>query len=73
MSPESAPEIANAIHQLRQESRSRMGAFVAKRRGAEVYTVGVYMGRGVATENDRKPTSPPQDRTSISARTPRWR
>ena len=33
-----------------------MGTFVAaKRRGAEVYTVGLYMGRGVATENDRKP------------------
>lgn len=32
-----------------------MGTFVEKRRGAEVYTVGLYMGRGVATENDRKP------------------
>ena len=32
-----------------------MGTFVARRRGAEVYTIGLYMGRGVATWNDRKP------------------
>ncbi|HEX4332273.1 MAG TPA: erythromycin esterase family protein [Usitatibacter sp.] len=37
------------------EDAKTMGTFVAKRRGAEVYTVGLYMGRGVATENDRKP------------------
>lgn len=32
-----------------------MGTIVARRRGAEVYTVGLYMGRGVAAENDRSP------------------
>lgn len=31
-----------------------MGAWVARRRGAEVYTVGLYMGRGVAMQNDRR-------------------
>jgi len=30
-----------------------MGAWVAQRRAAEVYTIGLYMGRGVATTNDR--------------------
>ena len=30
-----------------------MGAWVAQRRAAEVYTIGLYMGRGVATMNDR--------------------
>jgi erythromycin esterase len=30
-----------------------MGQWVAKRRGAEVYTLGLYMGRGVATWNDQ--------------------
>ena len=32
-----------------------MGTSVAKRRGAQVYTIGLYMGRGVAAENDRTP------------------
>ena len=35
--------------------RSSMGTLVAKRRGGEVYTIGLYMGRGVAAENDRTP------------------
>ena len=30
-----------------------MGSWVAKRRGAEVYTIGLYMGRGVGTLNNR--------------------
>jgi len=30
-----------------------MGAWVAQRRGAEVYTIGLYMGRGVGTLNNR--------------------
>jgi erythromycin esterase len=33
-----------------------MGAWIAKRRDpAEVYSLGIYMGRGVASTNDRKP------------------
>lgn len=32
-----------------------MGQFVAARREAEVYTIGLYMGRGVATLNNRQP------------------
>jgi erythromycin esterase len=48
-----------------------MGTFVAKRRGAEVYTIGLYMGRGVAAENDRKPYDiappPPQSLEAILA------
>jgi erythromycin esterase-like protein len=30
-----------------------MGSWVAERRGAEVYTIGLYMGRGAATLNNR--------------------
>lgn len=30
-----------------------MGAWVAQRRAAEVYTIGLFMGRGAATQNDR--------------------
>ena len=30
-----------------------MGAWVAERRGAEVYTIGLFMGRGAATLNNR--------------------
>ena len=30
-----------------------MGAWVAQRRGSEVYTVGIVMGRGVGTWNNR--------------------
>src|SRR5262249_30565340 len=32
-----------------------MGTIVARRRGDEVYTIGLYAGRGVAAENDRTP------------------
>jgi erythromycin esterase len=32
-----------------------MGAIVAERRKAEVYTVGLFMGHGAATMNDREP------------------
>ena len=41
-----------------------MGAWVAERRGHEVYTLGLFMGRGVATWNNRAPyeiVSPPTD------------
>ena len=41
-----------------------MGAWVDKRRGREVYTVGLYMGRGAAARNDRKVYAiapPPED------------
>lgn len=31
-----------------------MGEFVGERRGGEVYTIGFYMGRGVATRNNRE-------------------
>jgi len=31
-----------------------MGSLVGERRGAEVYTVGLYMGWGIGTQNDRK-------------------
>ncbi|HST00634.1 MAG TPA: erythromycin esterase family protein, partial [Usitatibacter sp.] len=32
-----------------------MGTLVAKRRGSEVYAIGLYAGHGVAAENDRTP------------------
>jgi erythromycin esterase-like protein len=48
-----------------------MGTLVAKRRGNEVYTIGLYMGRGVAAENDRTPYDiappPPQSLEAILA------
>lgn len=37
-----------------QAEPQAMGAWVDRRRGAEVYTVGLYMGRGVATTNSRE-------------------
>src|SRR6185503_1197466 len=42
-----------------------MGSLVAKRRGSEAYTIGLYMGRGVAAENDRTPydIAPPPPET----------
>ena len=42
---------------------SAMGAWVAQRRASEVYTIGLYMGRGVATMNDRSryEIKPPPD------------
>ena len=42
-----------------------MGTIVASRRGREVYTIGLYMGRGVAAENDRTPydIGPPPPRS----------
>lgn len=51
--------------------RSGMGTLVAKRRDGEVYTIGLYMGRGVAAENDRTPydigPAPPGSLESILA------
>ena len=35
------------------ERGPNMGSWVAKRRGAEVYTIGFYMGHGLAAQNDR--------------------
>ncbi len=35
------------------EGPRAMGSWVAERRGAEVYTIGLYMGRGAATYNNR--------------------
>jgi len=35
------------------EGPRAMGSWVAERRGAEVYTIGLYMGRGVAMLNNR--------------------
>ena len=37
----------------REEKTRTMGSWVAERRGAEVYTLGIYMGRGVGTLNNR--------------------
>jgi erythromycin esterase len=48
-----------------------MGSLVAKRRGSEAYTIGLYMGRGVAAENDRTPYDiappPPESLEAILA------
>jgi erythromycin esterase len=42
------------VEKRRAESAPRaMGAWVAERRGPEVYTLGLFMGRGVATWNNR--------------------
>jgi erythromycin esterase len=45
--------IAKEVHGAGEPRR--MGAYIAKRRGEEVYTVGVVMGKGIAAQNDRKP------------------
>lgn len=45
-----------------------MGSWVAERRGAEVYTIGLYMGRGAATLNNRSRYAiPPPDPDSLEA------
>jgi len=48
-----------------------LGSLIAKRRGKEAYTIGLYMGRGVAAENDRTPYDiappPPESLESILA------
>lgn len=37
------------------ERGPNMGSWIAKRRGGEVYTIGFYMGHGIAAQNDRRP------------------
>jgi erythromycin esterase len=53
------------IEKRRAESAPQaMGAWVAERRGHEVYTLGLFMGRGVATWNNRaryEIVNPPPD------------
>jgi erythromycin esterase len=48
-----------------------MGHWVERRRGSEVYTLGLYMGRGVATWNDRSryevEAPPPQSLEAVLA------
>jgi erythromycin esterase len=55
---------------------SAMGHWVARRRGAEVYTVGLFMGRGVATWNDRSRyeiVAPPPDSLEAVMANAGWR
>ena len=53
-----------------------MGSWVAERRGAEVYTLGLVMGRGVATLNNRsryEVVAPPEDSLEAILANARWR
>lgn len=42
------------IAKVAQDGERMMGSWVAERRGREVYTIGLYMGRGTGSMNDRK-------------------
>lgn len=44
---------AHVTYQRPANAAKSMGAFVAERRKAEVYTIGLFMGRGAATLNNR--------------------
>ncbi|MDL2354632.1 MAG: erythromycin esterase family protein [Pseudomonadota bacterium] len=44
---------AHVTYQRPTNATQSMGAFVAQRRKAEVYTIGLFMGRGAATLNNR--------------------
>ena len=44
-----------AKEQMEVAGPRAMGGWVAQRRGREVYTVGLFMGRGTAAENNRRP------------------
>lgn len=65
------------IEKQREPGESRaMGQWVAQRRGAEVYTMGFYMGRGVATWNDRaryEIVAPPPDSLEAILASAGWR
>lgn len=53
-----------------------MGTWVAQRRGAEVYTIGLYMGRGVGTLNNRSRyeiVAPPADSLEAIMASAGWR
>ena len=53
-----------------------MGSWVAQRRGADVYTIGLYMGRGVGTLNNRSRyeiVAPPPDTLEAILASAGWR